>query len=45
MNEPATYVLFCGLITVPAIEYVPRLIEALFSLFRMSSAMVGTPWP
>jgi hypothetical protein len=45
MNEPATYVLFCGLIAVPAIEYIPRLIEALFTLFLMSSAMMSTPWP
>ncbi len=45
MNGPATYVLFAALIAVPAIGYIPELIEALFALFRMSSSMTGTPWP
>ncbi len=45
MNDVATYVLVSALITVPAIGFVPEVREALFALYRMSTATIGTPWP
>lgn len=45
MTEIATYVLGAVAVAIPAIAFIPELQEALFALFRMSSAMIGTPWP
>ncbi|MBV5266592.1 hypothetical protein [Pinisolibacter aquiterrae] len=45
MTEISTYTMMCALISVPAIAVVPEMREALFALFRLSSAMIGTPWP
>ncbi|MCO6188249.1 hypothetical protein [Rhizobium sp. L1K21] len=45
MGEPAIYVIFSAVITIPMIGWFPHLLDALFALFRLSSSMIGTPWP
>ncbi len=45
MNTPAIYALFMATIGVPMIAGYWHMRDALFGLFRLSSSMIGSPWP
>ncbi len=45
MNSPAVYVAVATTFSVPLISWFSPLRDSIFALFRLSSSMIGTPWP
>lgn len=45
MNSVSTYILFSASVGIAAILMIPKLESALFALLRMTSSLVGVPWP
>lgn len=45
MPDSVSYILISAVVTVPAIAFLPDLLNALYTLVKMSSSLIGTPWP